>query len=186
MQPQTCAPVLLATSFSSQAWLSNHGWTHTCCLPPLLTPAAVDLIWAAHTSTSLQETHIKQGSLTLDLVTGQASQVKGTGSGGSLGQVAHGVFMLVAFCMLMPATGLMARHKWWFYDPKVGCRRPCVVMAPLSNVYSSMAAIAAVRRVVRVLHVCCCSVIGHFCPHTCFFSGKPFREVYLLCCRPAG
>jgi hypothetical protein len=37
-------------------------------------------------------------------------------------RVAHGVLMLAAFVLLMPAAALLARHKWLFGDKKV---RPC-------------------------------------------------------------
>lgn len=77
-------------------------------------------MWAAHTSTDLQATHAIMGSLSLNMVSGQASAVSGAGS---LAQVAHGVLMLLAFCFMMPSAALLARHKWRFIDPKVGLAR---------------------------------------------------------------
>lgn len=85
----------------------------------LLLRAGVNLVWAAHTSTNLQETHLLQGSLTLNMVSGVASDTSGSFLEKYGGQIAHGVFMLLAFCILMPGAALLARHKWWFTDKQV-------------------------------------------------------------------
>jgi hypothetical protein len=51
-------------------------------------------------------------------IAGKYSDVS-SGSGMSAAQIAHGALMLVAFCALMPAGMLLARHKWLFGDSEV-------------------------------------------------------------------
>jgi hypothetical protein len=56
--------------------------------------------------------------LRITLLAGKYSDVS-SASGNSAAQVAHGALMLVAFCVLMPAGMLLARHKWLFGDSEV-------------------------------------------------------------------
>lgn len=73
------------------------------------------------------------------MISGQASKIVGAGGNG-VAQIVHAVFMLLAFCVLMPATGIMARHKWWFTDPKVSWQLAvtCDVCAQLLCVRGSL------------------------------------------------
>ncbi|WIA34838.1 hypothetical protein OEZ86_013136 [Tetradesmus obliquus] len=108
--------------------LTRNSQTTTLCfsrpvssaaaLTSSINPAVVPLIWSSSTSNAFTK-HKMQGSLIVNLISGKYSDVSSS-SGNSAAQIAHGVLMLVAFCALMPAGMLLARHKWLFGDSEAG------------------------------------------------------------------
>ncbi|WIA14655.1 hypothetical protein OEZ85_003157 [Tetradesmus obliquus] len=108
--------------------LTRNSQTTTLCfsrpvssaaaLTSSINPAVVPLIWSSSTSNAFTK-HKMQGSLIVNLISGKYSDVS-SASGNSAAQIAHGALMLVAFCALMPAGMLLARHKWLFGDSEAG------------------------------------------------------------------
>ncbi|KAF6260840.1 hypothetical protein COO60DRAFT_838197 [Scenedesmus sp. NREL 46B-D3] len=108
--------------------LTRNSQTTTLCfsrpvsssaaLTASINPAVVPLIWSTSTSNDFTQ-HKMQGALIVNLISGKYFDVSSS-LGSSAAQIAHGALMLVAFCALMPAGMLLARHKWLFGDSEAG------------------------------------------------------------------
>lgn len=74
-------------------------------------------------------------------------------------RVAHGVMMLAAFVLLMPAAALIARHKWLFGDKEV--RRALRVVAGRAEVLGKSEVLSSSQPGTRCgTHFAVCQLTG--------------------------